>query len=56
MLSGVLSRLRAWLAVEDPEDRIEGTGETIASPQHRRNREARRELESGDRYPDHDRE
>ncbi len=45
MLSDAISRLRTWLAVEDPEDRIEGTGEAIRSPQHRRSREAERELE-----------
>jgi hypothetical protein len=45
MLRNALSRLREWIAVEDPEERIEGSGEAIVSPQHRRSAEAERELE-----------
>lgn len=45
MLRTVLSRIREWIAVDDPEDRIEGSGEAIVSPQHRRSPEAERELE-----------
>ena len=45
MLRALVSRLRERIAVEDPEERIEGSGKAIRSPQHRRSPEARRELE-----------
>lgn len=45
MLRTALSRLHEWIAVDDPEERIEGSGEATTSPQHRRCREAERELE-----------
>ncbi|SEP74664.1 hypothetical protein [Natrinema salaciae] len=45
MIRTALSRLREWIAVDDPEERIEGSGEAIVSPQHRRSAEAERELE-----------
>ncbi|GAB7018953.1 hypothetical protein [Halostagnicola bangensis] len=45
MARGLLARLRAWIAVEDLEERIEGSGEPITSPQHRRSPDAERELE-----------
>ncbi|MFD1565682.1 hypothetical protein ACFR99_19335 [Haloarchaeobius amylolyticus] len=45
MIRGVLSRFREWLAVEDPDERIEGAGKPIVSPQHRRSLEAERELD-----------
>ncbi|MDF9746009.1 hypothetical protein [Natrinema salsiterrestre] len=55
MLRNALSRLREWIAVDDPEDRIEGSGEAIVSPQHRRSAEAERELERlGELSDDHD--
>ena len=54
MIRGVLSRLRGWLAVEDPEERIDGSGEAIVSPQHRRSLEAERELDRIEDYPDGD--
>lgn len=46
MLGETVAWLRAWLAVEDPDERVEGTGEAIRSLQHRRSREAERELEA----------
>ncbi|MCU4751598.1 hypothetical protein OB919_06335 [Halobacteria archaeon AArc-curdl1] len=45
MIQRLVKRVRAWFAVEDPEDRIEGSGEAITSPQHRRSAEAEAELE-----------
>ena len=45
MIRRLLARLREWIAVDDPEDRIKGSGEAILSPQHRRNLEAERKLE-----------
>lgn len=45
LIQAVLARLRTWIAVEDPKDRIEGSGEAITSPQHRRAPEATSELE-----------
>ncbi|WP_394297061.1 hypothetical protein [Natrinema salifodinae] len=30
--------------MDDPDERIEGSGEPIVSPQHRRSRDAEREL------------
>ncbi len=45
MLRTAPSRLREWIAVDDPEERIEGSGEAIVSPQHRRCRDAERTLE-----------
>lgn len=44
----LVSRLREWIAVEDAEDRIEGSGEAILSPQHRRSPEAERALDGLD--------
>ncbi|SDJ44226.1 hypothetical protein [Natronorubrum texcoconense] len=45
MIRRAIVRLREWIAVEDPEERIEGSGEATTSPQHRRSPEAERELE-----------
>ena len=45
MIRRLLARLNEWIALEEPDDRIEGSGEAILSPQHRRNLEAERELE-----------
>ncbi|SDQ92514.1 hypothetical protein [Natronobacterium texcoconense] len=45
MLRSVISRLRQWWSVEDPEERIEGSGEPIVSPKHRRGPEARQALD-----------
>ncbi|MFP9059769.1 hypothetical protein ACLI4R_04455 [Natrialbaceae archaeon A-chndr2] len=45
MIHRLVKRVREWLAVEDPEGRIEGSGEAITSPQHRRSPEAEAELE-----------
>jgi len=55
MIRSVLSRLREWISVEDPEERIEGSGEAIASPQHRRSLEAERALDGLDNVTDTDR-
>jgi len=55
MIRSVLSRLREWIAVKDPEQRIEGSGEAIVSPQHRRSLEAERELDRRDTVTDSDR-
>lgn len=45
MLRAGIDRLREWLAVEDPDGRIGGSGDAITSPQHRRSPDAERELE-----------
>ncbi|WP_440770454.1 hypothetical protein [Natronorubrum sp. DTA28] len=45
MIRRVIARLREWIAVEDAEERIEGSGEAITSPQHRRSPAAERELD-----------
>ncbi|WP_436344992.1 hypothetical protein [Natronorubrum sp. FCH18a] len=45
MVRGLIARLREWVAVEDAEERIEGSGDAITSPQHRRSPEAERELD-----------
>ncbi|OIB57446.1 hypothetical protein [Natrialba sp. SSL1] len=45
MLRAAISRLRRRFAVEDPDERIEGSGEAITSPQHRRSAEAEAELD-----------
>ena len=45
MIRGVLAWVRERLAVEDADERIEGSGEAITSPQHRRSPEAQRQLE-----------
>ncbi|RQH00465.1 hypothetical protein [Natrarchaeobius oligotrophus] len=53
MIRGLFARLREWIAVDDPEDRIEGSGEPIVSPQNRRSAEAERLLrESRDALED----
>ncbi|MWV38243.1 hypothetical protein [Natrialba sp. INN-245] len=44
MLRALVSRAREWIAVDDPEDRIEGSGEPIMSPKNRRSPEAQRVL------------
>ncbi|NKE34463.1 hypothetical protein GWG54_01270 [Natronococcus sp. JC468] len=43
MLRNGIDRLREWLAVEDSDGRIEGSGDSIASPQRRRSSGAERE-------------
>ena len=45
MFRALCVRLREWIAVDDPEDRIEGSSEAITSPQHRRSPAATNELE-----------
>ncbi|EMA45725.1 hypothetical protein [Halobiforma nitratireducens] len=45
MVRSLFDRLREWWRVEDPEERIEGSGEPITSPQHRRSPDAERTLE-----------
>ncbi|WP_247002048.1 hypothetical protein [Halosolutus gelatinilyticus] len=45
MLRSIRTRLRDWIVVADPEERIEGSGEAIADPQHRRSPAATRELD-----------
>lgn len=47
MIRRLLSRFRERFAVDDSEDRIEGSGEAIVSPQHRRSPEAQRVLDEG---------
>ena len=44
MIRCLLSHLRDRFSVGDPEDRIEGSGEAIVSPQHRRSASADRLL------------
>jgi hypothetical protein len=45
MIRDAIDRLREWVAVEDPDERIEGSGKAITSPQHRRSPASERELE-----------
>ncbi|ADD06260.1 uncharacterized protein Nmag_2704 [Natrialba magadii ATCC 43099] len=45
MFRAALTRLRERFAVEDADERIEGSGEAITSPQHRRSAEAEAELD-----------
>lgn len=52
MIRGGIAWLREWITVEDPEERIEGSGEAITSPQHRRSPEAERTLEELDDVAD----
>ncbi|WP_254761561.1 hypothetical protein [Natrinema marinum] len=52
MVRRIIAWLRERIAVEDAEERIEGTGEAITSPQHRRTQEARRLLERQDEHPE----
>lgn len=53
MIRSLVDRLREWWSLEDPEERIEGSGEPITSPQHRRSLEAERTLEEhADRHDD----
>ncbi len=44
MIRGALAWLRERIAVEDADERIEGSGEPIMSPQHRRSSDAEGEL------------
>ncbi|MFP8951980.1 hypothetical protein ACLI4Z_03260 [Natrialbaceae archaeon A-arb3/5] len=55
MLRILVSRLREWISVEDADERIEGSGEAIVSPQHRRSVEAESELERLEEYADKNR-
>ena len=43
-LSRLHARLAAWWSVEDPEDRIEGTGEVYLDPAYNGRYEAERNL------------
>ncbi|RQG92772.1 hypothetical protein EA462_00645 [Natrarchaeobius halalkaliphilus] len=52
MVRSLLSRLRDWIAVEDADERLEGSGEAITSPQHRRSPEAERTLEEAKKRAD----
>ncbi|ELZ13081.1 MULTISPECIES: hypothetical protein [Haloterrigena] len=45
MIARLIARLRERIAVEDPDERIEGSGDPITSPQHRRAADAERMLE-----------
>ncbi|NGM69472.1 hypothetical protein G6M89_10720 [Natronolimnobius sp. AArcel1] len=45
-----LARVREWVSVADPEERIDGSGEAIVSPQHRRSLEAEWELKRLSEY------
>ncbi|WP_195892536.1 hypothetical protein [Halopiger goleimassiliensis] len=56
MLRSLFARVHEWVAVDDPDERIEGSGEAITSPQHRRSPEARRELERLEEVADENRD
>jgi hypothetical protein len=45
-LARLLTRLREWYAVEDPDDRIEGPGEAYLDPAYNGRYEAERELQA----------
>jgi len=51
----LLSRLRDRIAVEDADERIEGSGEPIVSPQHRRSAAAERALADAEEVESTDR-
>ncbi|MEY7849516.1 hypothetical protein AB7C87_10015 [Natrarchaeobius sp. A-rgal3] len=53
MLRTLVSKVREWIAVEDPEDRIEGSGEPIMSPKNRRSPEAQRMLRESRELEEH---
>ncbi|OVE84371.1 hypothetical protein [Natronolimnobius baerhuensis] len=57
MFRRFLARVREWVSIADPDERIDGSGEAIVSPQHRRSLEADRELERlSEHAEDRDRE
>jgi hypothetical protein len=43
--SGLVSRLREWWAVEDPDERIEGSGDVYLDPAYNGRYAAERELQ-----------
>lgn len=45
MFRRALQRLREWWSVEDPEDRIEGSGKTHLDPAYNGRYEAEREMQ-----------
>lgn len=45
MLRAVIARLREWIAVEDPEERIRGPGDVVLDPAYNGQYEAERELQ-----------
>jgi len=45
MLRRALQRVREWIAVEDPEERIEGSGKTHLDPAYNGRYEAEREMQ-----------
>lgn len=45
MLRRALQRLREWWSVEDPEERIEGSGKTYLDPAYNGRYEAEREMQ-----------
>lgn len=45
MLRRALHRVREWWSVEDPEDRIEGSGEVHLDPAYNGRYEAEREMQ-----------
>ncbi|AFZ74072.1 hypothetical protein [Natronobacterium gregoryi] len=55
MLRSLLDRLRKWWSVDDPEERIEGSGEPIVSPKHRRAPEAEQALDPENHQGEDDR-
>lgn len=44
MLRPLLARLREWIEVEDPEERIRGPGDVVLDPAYNGRYEAEREL------------
>lgn len=53
MLRTIVARVRDWVGVEDPEDRIEGSGEVILDPAYNGRYEGERELQRLSRVDDH---
>ena len=45
MVFGLPDRLREWWAVEDPDERIEGTGNVVPEPAYNSHYGGERELE-----------
>lgn len=44
MFRAALARLREWIAVEDPDERIRGPGDVVLDPAYNGRYEAEREL------------
>lgn len=55
MIRAIVARLREWIAVEDADERIVGSGEVILDPAYNGRYEAERELKRFSRVEEADR-